>query len=99
MLEMDGVDRIVAVELHADQIQGFFDIPVDHLKAHRLIGDCFRKLNLGDNVVAIAPDHSGTKQARALAEEFMRQLRLSTKRDQEHIGVIGNVEGMQRHCD
>ena len=65
MLEMDGVNRIIAVELHADQIQGFFDIPVDHLKAHHLIGDYFKKLDLGDNVVVIAPDHSGTKQARA----------------------------------
>ena len=94
MLEMDGVDRIVAVELHADQIQGFFDIPVDHLKAHRLIGDYFRKLNLGDNVVVIAPDHSGTKQARALAEELHTPIAIVDKRDQEHIGVIGNVEGM-----
>ena len=84
MLEMDGVD----------QIQGFFDIPVDHLKAHRLIGDYFRKLNLGDNVVVIAPDHSGTKQARALAEELHTPIAIVDKRDQEHIGVIGNVEGM-----
>ncbi len=68
LLEMNGVDRVVAVDLHADQVQGFFDIPVDHLLGAPLLSDYFYSRKLLDNLVIVAPDHSGAGRARRFAE-------------------------------
>ncbi|MFD1429549.1 ribose-phosphate diphosphokinase [Lacticaseibacillus mingshuiensis] len=93
LLEMDGIDRFVAVDLHADQLQGFFDIPVDHLKAKNLFADYFASKHFGDNVVVVAPDHSGTKRARSLAELLHAPIAIIDKREEDTIGVIGDVKG------
>lgn len=68
LLEMNGVDRVVALDLHADQVQGFFDIPVDHLLGAPLLSDYFYSRKLLDNLVVVAPDHSGAGRARRFAE-------------------------------
>ncbi|WP_155287571.1 ribose-phosphate diphosphokinase [Lacticaseibacillus zhaodongensis] len=95
MLEMDGVDRVITVDLHADQLQGFFDIPVDHLRAMPLLAKYFTDQGITDNVVAVAPDHSGTKLARKLAEHLGSPLAIVDARpgDDEGVGVIGDVKG------
>ena len=94
MLEMNGVDRVVTVDLHADQLQGFFDIPVDHLRALPILAKYFVDEGITDNVVAIAPDHSGTKLARKFAEQLGAPLAIIDARPgDENIGVIGDVQG------
>ncbi|WP_461226663.1 ribose-phosphate diphosphokinase [Lacticaseibacillus suihuaensis] len=92
LLTMDGIDRFIAVDLHADQLQGFFDIPVDHLRALPLFAEYFRKLNLPD-VVVVAPDHSGTKHARELAELLHAPIAIVDKRPEAEAGIIGDVAG------
>ncbi|KRL13870.1 MAG: ribose-phosphate pyrophosphokinase [Schleiferilactobacillus perolens] len=99
LIEMDGATRIVAVDLHADQIQGFFDIPVDHLQAIPLIATYFLKQNLGsgDDIVVVAPDHSTTKRARALGEYFGSPIAIVDKRDEtddtvDPMDIIGDVK-------
>lgn len=77
MLEVAGVDRLLTVDLHAAQIQGFFDIPVDHLMGAPLIADYFDRHGLvGDDVVVVSPDHGGVTRARKLANSSKRQLLL-----------------------
>ncbi|TGE71908.1 ribose-phosphate diphosphokinase [Weissella confusa] len=68
MLEMNGVDRVVAIDLHADQLQGFFDIPVDHLQAAPLLSDYFYSRNMTDDLVVVSPDHTGAGRARKFAD-------------------------------
>lgn len=66
-----GADRILAVDLHTDQLQGFFDIPVDHLPARHIFADHFRLvLEGGDHTVVVSPDVGGVNQARLLADEL-----------------------------
>ena len=94
MLEMDGVDRVVTVDLHADQLQGFFDIPVDHLRALPILAQYFIDQGITDNVVSVAPDHSGTKLARKFAEHLGAPLAIIDSRPgDQNIGVIGDVKG------
>ncbi|WP_127850077.1 ribose-phosphate diphosphokinase [Lacticaseibacillus hulanensis] len=94
MIEMDGVDRVITVDLHADQVQGFFDIPVDHLRALPLLAHYFEDHGIVDNVVTIAPDHSGTKLARKLAEHLGSPLAIVDARPgEDNVGVIGDVAG------
>ncbi|MFD1672158.1 ribose-phosphate diphosphokinase [Agrilactobacillus yilanensis] len=99
LIEMDGATRVLTLDLHADQIQGFFDIPVDHLQAIPLLAHYFMNLNLGDSedVVVVAPDHSTTKRARALAEYFGAQIAIVDKRDNKEavdpLDIIGDVAG------
>ena len=97
MISTAGADRVVALDLHAAQIQGFFDIPVDHLYAMPVLLDYFRRLEPKDPVI-VAPDMGGLKRARAYAEAFGAQVAIVDKRrisadqvDWEHI--IGEVEG------
>jgi ribose-phosphate pyrophosphokinase len=97
MLVASGYDRVVAVDLHAAQIQGFFDIPVDHLFARPVMIERVRQLG-ADNIKIVSPDIGGTKLARAYAKELGCDLAIIDKRrisgEQtviEHI--IGEVEG------
>ncbi|WP_225049279.1 ribose-phosphate diphosphokinase [Lacticaseibacillus kribbianus] len=92
LLTMDGISRFIAVDLHADQLQGFFDIPVDHLRALPLFADYFRDQHLTD-VVVVAPDHSGTKRARELAELLHVPIAIVDKRPEAEAGIIGDVAG------
>lgn len=64
MLQNSGVDRVVALDLHAAQIQGFFDIPVDHLMGAPLLADYFIREGVADKTVVVSPDHGGVTRAR-----------------------------------
>ncbi|XZO08141.1 ribose-phosphate pyrophosphokinase [Weissella paramesenteroides] len=68
LIEMNGVDRVVSMDLHAAQLQGFFDIPVDHLQAAPLLTDYFYSRNLTDDLVVVSPDHTGAGRARKFAD-------------------------------
>jgi ribose-phosphate pyrophosphokinase len=92
-----GADRVLALELHAGQIQGFFDIPVDHLYATPVTVNYFRKLKLKDLVV-VSPDTGGVERARAFAKRMNIPLAIIDKRREDaHVvevfNVIGEVKG------
>ena len=70
LLEMDQISRLVTIDLHAPQVQGFFDIPVDHLQATSLFTKYIEEQNLGDDIVVVAPDHAGVNLARKYAERI-----------------------------
>ena len=99
MLEVAGVDRLLTVDLHASQIQGFFDIPVDHLMGAPLIADYFDRAGLtGDDVVVVSPDHGGATRARKMAVALDCPVAIIDKRRPkpnvaEIMGVLGDVEG------
>ncbi|MFB6279738.1 MAG: ribose-phosphate diphosphokinase [Salinibacter sp.] len=97
MLTSAGVDRILTMELHASQIQGFFDVPVDHLYGSTVLIDHVRELGL-ENFVVLAPDVGGLKMARSYAERLGVNLALVDKRrprqnEAQVMNVIGDVEG------
>lgn len=97
LLEKAGADRVITMELHATQIQGFFDIPADDISAISLIGTYFKDLNLPD-VVVVSPDHGGTTRARKLAEILHAPLAIIDKRRPkpnvaEAMNLIGDVNG------
>lgn len=101
MLEIAGVDRLLTIDLHASQIQGFFDIPVDHLMGAPLIADYFeRRGMIGPDYVVVSPDHGGVTRARKLAEFLKTPIAIIDKRrsvdkmnTSEVMNIIGNVEG------
>jgi ribose-phosphate pyrophosphokinase len=97
LLSAAGSDRILTMDLHAAQIQGFFDIPVDHLFAAPVIMDYVMSLNLPDLTV-VSPDAGGVERARAYAKRLDATLAIVDKRrDQPNVAevhnVIGDVEG------
>jgi ribose-phosphate pyrophosphokinase len=92
-----GADRVVAVDLHAAQIQGFFDIPTDHLYARHTFMEHVKLLNL-DNPIVVSPDVGGVKMARGYAKGLHADIAIVDKRrisGQEVISenVVGEVEG------
>lgn len=96
MLNASGVDRVMTMDLHADQIQGFFNMHVDHIYASTIFVPYVKNLNLSDMVVA-APDMGGTKRANAysrfLGTEMAVCYKLRKKANVvEHITVIGEIE-------
>ncbi len=96
LITESGADRVVSVDLHAAQIQGFFDIPVDHLYAKPVLISHFRKL-LFDNPVVVSPDVGGVKMARAYAKDLNAELAIVDKRRVNATkttveAVIGEVE-------
>ena len=97
LLSTAGTDRVLTVDLHAAQIQGFFDVPVDHLFAAPVIIEHVQKLHLPDLTV-ISPDAGGVERARAYAKRLDATLAIVDKRrDQPNVAevhnVIGDVEG------
>ncbi len=97
LLEKAGVDRVLALELHAGQIQGFFNIPVDHLFANPVIIDYLGKRDLTDPVV-VAPDAGGVERARAIAKRLSAGLAIIDKRREGPnqavaMHLIGDVRG------
>ncbi|GJM44671.1 MAG: ribose-phosphate pyrophosphokinase [Gemmatimonadota bacterium] len=91
-----GADRILTMDLHASQIQGFFDIPVDHLYAAPVFMDFFEGLDLSEFTI-VAPDLGSVKMARAYANRLGRPLAIVEKRrpkanDTEVLNVIGTAE-------
>ncbi|MEX8496959.1 MAG: ribose-phosphate pyrophosphokinase [Leptothrix ochracea] len=100
MLEAAGVNRVLTMDLHADQIQGFFDIPVDNIYASPvLLSDLQSKRY--DNLVVVSPDVGGVVRARALAKQLGCDLAIIDKRRpkanvSEVMHIIGEIEG--RNC-
>ena len=96
LLQNSGTDRILTMDLHANQIQGFFDLPVDHLYASRAFLDYAKKLELKDLTV-VSPDAGGSERARFLAKKLNADLALIDKRRPEAnvaevLNIIGEVE-------
>ena len=92
-----GANRVLSMDLHAGQIQGFFDIPVDHLYAMPVFLDYIRKKNLSD-VVIVSPDAGGVERARAFAKRLDADLAIVDKRRPranvaDVMNVIGDVKG------
>jgi ribose-phosphate pyrophosphokinase len=100
LLETAGADRILALDLHAAQIQGFFDIPVDHLFATPVMIDYLKSIQTPETIV-VSPDAGGVERARAFAKRLNVQLAIIDKRREdanvaEVMHIIGEVEG--RDC-
>jgi ribose-phosphate pyrophosphokinase len=100
LLERAGADRILALDFHAAQIQGFFDIPVDHLFATPVMIEYFKGLGL-KNLTVVSPDAGGVERARAFAKRLKAPLAIIDKRRQEMnvadvMHIIGRVKG--RNC-
>jgi ribose-phosphate pyrophosphokinase len=93
LLQTAGADRVLTMDLHAAQIQGFFDIPVDHLFAAAVIIDYVQQLKLPDLVV-VSPDAGGVERARAYAKRLDASLAIVDKRrDQPNVAEVHNVIG------
>jgi ribose-phosphate pyrophosphokinase len=100
LLETVGVERVLTMDLHADQIQGFFDIPVDNIYASPVLLSDLKSRNY-DNLVVVSPDVGGVVRARALAKQLGCDLAIIDKRRaaanvSEVMHVIGEIEG--RNC-
>ncbi len=94
LLSVAGADRVITIDLHADQIQGFFDIPVDHLFGTIVLSDALKDEIRGDEIV-VAPDSGGTERARLFAARLKLDLALMDYREENGIyqRIVGNVNG------
>jgi ribose-phosphate pyrophosphokinase len=97
LISRAGADRVLTMDLHADQIQGFFDVPVDHLFAAPVILEAVRMLDIPDLVI-VSPDAGGVERARAIAKRMDVGLAIVDKRrtapnEADVMFVIGDVEG------
>jgi len=97
LLVASGTDRLLTMDLHAPQIQGFFSIPVDHLFAAPVLVEYFQKLDL-PNLTIVSPDAGGVERARAFAKRLNAELAMANKRRLEAnvaevVNLIGEVRG------
>ncbi len=97
LLTAAGADRMVTIDLHTSSIQGFFDIPVDHMPAAPLLADYYLKKNM-ENIVVVSPDIGGVTRARNIAARLNCGLAIIDKRrpepnQAEIMGIIGDVKG------
>ena len=97
IITASGATRALAIDLHAAQLQGFFDIPMDHLYAAPVLVEYFRQLNIKDLTI-VSPDVGGIKMARAYAKRLNADLAIVDKRrsgptETEVMHIIGDVEG------
>ncbi len=97
LIQVAGASRVITMDLHAAQIQGFYNIPIDNMRAFPILADYFIKKNF-DNAVVVSPDHGGTTRARQLAEELNVPIAIIDKRRPEPnvaevMGIIGEVRG------
>ncbi len=97
LIETAGAHRIISMDLHAQQIQGFFDIPVDHLLGVPILADYFQKKGL-EEIVVVSPDHGGVTRARKMAERLEAPIAIIDKRRPEPnvaevMNIVGAVEG------
>lgn len=100
LIERAGADRVLSLDLHAGQIQGFFDIPTDNLFAAPIIARDIHERYPADNVMVVSPDVGGVVRARALAKRIGAPIAICDKRrerpgESEVMNVIGDVEGMR----
>jgi ribose-phosphate pyrophosphokinase len=100
LIEVSGIDRIISIDLHAAQIQGFFNIPIDNFPASSLLAETFINTYDTSNVVVVSPDHGGVTRARMVANVLGAPLAIIDKRrpkpnvaEIQHI--IGDVKGMK----
>ncbi len=101
VLETAGADRVLTLDLHAAQIQGFFDIPVDHLFSAPVMIEYLRTLQLSD-ITVVSPDAGGVERARAFAKRLNSPLAIIDKRREEAnvaevMNVVGEVKGSALH--
>ncbi|MDQ0230066.1 ribose-phosphate diphosphokinase [Metabacillus malikii] len=97
LIERAGANRVIALDLHAQQIQGFFNIPIDHLLGVPILGEYFLNKNL-DDIVVVSPDHGGVTRARKLADRLKAPIAIIDKRRPrpnvvEVMNIVGNIEG------
>ena len=97
MIASVGVDRVLTVDLHADQIQGFFDIPVDNIYGSPILLDDMERQGY-ENLMVVSPDHGGVVRARAVAKRLNTELAIIDKRrpeanKSEVMNIIGDVSG------
>lgn len=100
LLQLTGMDRLITVDLHASQIQGFYNIPVEHLHAIPLLGQYFLDNGIAtkedDDIVVVSPDHSGAKLARNFGQYFNAPIAIVDQRgaryDTEVHDIIGDVK-------
>jgi ribose-phosphate pyrophosphokinase len=97
IMQAAGVDRVVTMDLHAGQLQGFFSVPVDHMTALSMIADYFQMKDLGD-IVVVSPDAGGFKTAKRMADRLGCSVAVLSKFRTGHnesrvMYVIGEVEG------
>lgn len=97
LLSASGVNRIITIDLHADQIQGFFDIPVDHVYASSIFINFLKRLNL-PNITMASPDTGGTRRAGAYAKMLNTDLVICYKQrskpnEVEKMSLVGDVKG------
>jgi ribose-phosphate pyrophosphokinase len=100
LLERAGASRVLALDLHAAQIQGFFDIPVDHLFSAPVMIDYFKERYRQDDLTVVSPDAGGVERARSFAKRLNCPLAIIDKRRTdvnvaEVMNIIGNVNGRQ----
>lgn len=99
LLETAGATRVIVIDLHAPQIQGFFDILIDHLMAVPLLSEYFKSKGFPEEeVVIVSPDHGGVTRARKMAERLKAPIAIIDKRRPkpnvaEVMNIVGNVEG------
>ncbi len=99
LITIAGADRVITVDLHAEQIQGFFNIPVDHLFSVPIFARYFKSILKLEDIVVVSPDSGGANRARALAKRLDCSLAIGDKRrtgnnDQsECLNIIGDVAG------
>jgi ribose-phosphate pyrophosphokinase len=98
ILAVAGADRVLTIDLHAGQIQGFFDIPLDHLFAFKVFSSYIKKLRLDSKLVVVSPDVGGIKTARAYAKSLGCSLAIVDKRrvddkKAEVMHIMGDVRG------
>ncbi|RAL23175.1 ribose-phosphate diphosphokinase [Thermoflavimicrobium daqui] len=97
LIQTAGAHRVITMDLHATQIQGFFDIPVDHLLGVPILASYFKEKGLED-VVVVSPDHGGVVRARRLAERLEAPIAIIDKRRPEPnvaevMNIVGDVRG------
>ncbi len=98
LLTVAGATRVLAMDLHAGQIQGFFDIPIDNFRALPIIVDYFEKKKFKDEIVIVSPDHGGAVRARKMGDAMHCPIAIIDKRRPkpnvaEVMGIVGDVEG------
>lgn len=98
IISVAGADRVITVDLHADQIQGFFNIPVDHLYSIPIFERYFKRFLKGEDIVVVSPDSGGANRARSLAKRLNCGLAIGDKRrtgnndKTELLNIIGDVK-------
>ncbi|MDM5331787.1 ribose-phosphate diphosphokinase [Ureibacillus composti] len=99
LLETAGANRVIVLDLHAPQIQGFFDILIDHLVAVPILSDYFKTKDINpEDICIVSPDHGGVTRARKMAERLKAPIAIIDKRRPkpnvaEVMNIVGNVEG------